>query len=661
MTLTHPLGFFGSEPSGGNATVFPSRDAYAVFDGVNDYVSIPSNSVINALTNTMSFAFWINPKSFLADSRLIERGIIGSVNQFTIMFNSATGRLRATIDGQTLTVDVANSLIVGEWSFVVYTYDGTTARFYINGSEVKSAVQSIDITGGTGNIYISKSHVAGNYVNAYMRDVRIYNDALTADEVTYLYTRGESGADPTNDNLVGHWKFDDGEGSLIADSSGNGNDGQAHNITEPAFWDKYATFDGVDDYVDLGADSYLAPSSFSVSLWFKMNSTPAQYDGLVSKTNGSSWTTGWGIWWNSASQLKAQVYESWTVGPTVTVSNPTQWNHAVLTFDGTTTKLYINGSSGTDRVMASSPSGTANPLRIGHMGTTAYSAGADIRDIRIYNDALTSNEVTYIYTAGESGTDPTETNLVGKWLLNDGEGSVVADSSASGNDGTAIGITEPAFWNQPHANFDGTDDYVGTGVGVESTYDFTTFSISCWVNPSEIGDAQYTKGIVAKETGASSDGFSLGIYNGNWLFWVSGSAIQINTSFAINAWKHLVGIYDGTNIKLYLNGVQIGATTAATLVNNNDELTIGRWIREGNTDRYFFGKVSNVLIYNDALTASEITYLATAGEQGTDPGTANLVGRWKLGDRYGTNVEDSAGANDGTAINITESTFWIQG
>ena len=158
---------------------------------------------------------------------------------------------------------------------------------------------------------------------------------------------------------------------------------------------------------------------------------------------------------------------------------------------------------------------------------------------------------------------------------------------------------------QAAIEFDGTNDYISTGIQDESKYDLTKFSISAWIKVDN-SDPGFTKAILAKETGGTADGYALGQYNNQWIFWISGNSITSSTGWILGQWKHLVGTYDGTSMKLYLDGVQIGTTIAATMVNNDDEVTIGRWIREGAPERYWDGAIDDIRIYNKALSIEEI-------------------------------------------------------
>jgi hypothetical protein len=142
-----------------------------------------------------------------------------------------------------------------------------------------------------------------------------------------------------------------------------------------------------------------------------------------------------------------------------------------------------------------------------------------------------------------------------------------------------------------------------------------------------------------------------------------------HTFYLDNKWHHIVCVIGSNFNKIYIDGVEEAVTylagsatsTGFMDVNNIDVMYIGRRELTGFASHYSKGGIADVRVYSDALTADEVTYIYTAGRLGTDPGTANLVGQWKLDDLYGTNVKDYAGVNDGTATNITESTFWAQG
>ena len=76
-------------------------------------------------------------------------------------------------------------------------------------------------------------------------------------------------------DLVGYWKFEEGSGTIVADSSGYGNNGNTYG---PSWVDgkigKALNFDGNDDYVDFGNSNSLNTTSITVSFWLNLASDP---------------------------------------------------------------------------------------------------------------------------------------------------------------------------------------------------------------------------------------------------------------------------------------------------------------------------------------------------------------------------------------------------
>ena len=78
---------------------------------------------------------------------------------------------------------------------------------------------------------------------------------------------------------------------------------------------------------------------------------------------------------------------------------------------------------------------------------------------------------------------------------------------------------------------------------------------------------------------------------------------------ALNAWTHLAATYDGTTLRLYVNGIQVGTrASTGSMTTSSNALRIG-----GNTiwGEYFTGLIDDIRIHNRALTATEIQELMT--------------------------------------------------
>ena len=126
-------------------------------------------------------------------------------------------------------------------------------------------------------------------------------------------------------------------------------------------------------------------------------------------------------------------------------------------------------------------------------------------------------------------------------------------------------------------------------------------------------------------------------------------------------WIHLVGTYDGSSsasgIKIYLNGTRVDDTdftigTYVAMSNGTAPIQIGRRLTN-----YMNGKVSNISIFNNELTSTEVLKLYANGvPQDLSSFTPAPVAWWTLGSNSffnGTNFicKDLIGSNDGTSVN----------
>jgi hypothetical protein len=163
------------------------------FDGINDYVTIPDSASLSSLegSNQATISYWIKRNS-TATMGVVSR--IDSGRIFTI-YSDANFSVRVEwrfggsgTGGTTLDhAGVSSSLIpVGTWHHVVIIYNNPTSYVYVDG-------QLISIRTGTGgalNTDVSGPLLLGKYSSLYLNgsidDVRIYNRALTVDEIGTL-------------------------------------------------------------------------------------------------------------------------------------------------------------------------------------------------------------------------------------------------------------------------------------------------------------------------------------------------------------------------------------------------------------------------------------------------------------------------------------------
>ena len=189
-----------------------------------------------------------------------------------------------------------------------------------------------------------------------------------------------------------------------------------------------------------------------------------------------------------------------------------------------------------------------------------------------------------------------------------GSGNTVYDLSGSGN--TSALTNGPTYLSSNLGAFvlDGSNDYilVNSQANILSKTAYTKIAFIYISNFSTVNNI-------------ISGGFS-----GQHAFWMFGTdklnaghngawnTVVGATSLSLNTWYFAAVTYsDSTGWKLYLNGREDGTSATTTTFTGNQEIVIGAYSSSNN----FTGRISNIQVYNRALTATEIfqNYHATKG------------------------------------------------
>jgi hypothetical protein len=209
--------------------------------------------------------------------------------------------------------------------------------------------------------------------------------------------------------------------------------------------------------------------------------------------------------------------------------------------------------------------------------------------------------------------------LVGHWKMDEGTGAVARDSSGWGNDANLIGT--PTWSPSPKGlavNFDGFTSYgvVSDQWALDPT---TSLTLAAWIRPQ----AQGSLDIISRATAGTLDGYALSLTPSNAstnprtvVMQVneasSGNTYRVNstTQYPTNGstWMHVAATYDGTAMRMYINGVEerseLGPPSiAANLIN----VGLGS---QSDGARKFRGHLDDVRIYRRALSPTEIGELA---------------------------------------------------
>ncbi|MBI2024268.1 LamG domain-containing protein, partial [Candidatus Giovannonibacteria bacterium] len=249
---------------------------------------------------------------------------------------------------------------------------------------------------------------------------------LISAQKSFEYEFAEAQTAPTT-GLVAHWKFDEGSGTTALDSSGNNNTGT---LTNGPLWTTgkiggALNFDGVNDYVrvnDPGAGSVLdLPGNFTISAWAKFDAfpdvSPGKYPRIVQKGfaagDSGTWSLAIDTGGTPDNVVSLAVNGNGFFARGGTSLSINTWYHIVATKNGATATIFINGVQ--DGSVGTFPSGNidSNNAAMDFGKSTGNSDGAMdglIDDVRIYNRALSAQEISDIYNAGSATTQtPSQT------------------------------------------------------------------------------------------------------------------------------------------------------------------------------------------------------------------------------------------------------------
>jgi hypothetical protein len=154
------------------------------FNGTNSWVTVPDANSLD-LTNAMTLEAWVRPSALDGYRTALLKETTGNL-VYGMYAASAFGgssvmRPSAWINVTGLGPTVA--LPVNGWSHIATTYDRTTWRFYVNGTQVASKAMTTAIPVSAGPLRIGGNSIWSEWFAGLIDDVRVYNRALTATEI----------------------------------------------------------------------------------------------------------------------------------------------------------------------------------------------------------------------------------------------------------------------------------------------------------------------------------------------------------------------------------------------------------------------------------------------------------------------------------------------
>ncbi len=253
--------------------------------------------------------------------------------------------------------------------------------------------------------------------------------------------------------------------------------------------------------------------------------------------------------------------------------------------DGTTLTYAWNFGDGSAVSTAANPSHT-------YSSSGVYSAVLTVSD---GTNNVSATPIAISVANGASG-------LVAAYGFEEGSGTTLNDLSGNGNTGTATGATWTTGEFGNALSFNGSSSMVS--INDAASLDLTSgMTLEAWVYPTSLSSTW--SDVIFK----SGDVYFLMGSTPTSQFPDVGGSFTANNSYgtaalAINTWSHLAGTYDGTTLKLYLNGNLVSSVSVSgTIPTSTGALSIGG---DSGSGQYWTGKIDEVRVYNRALSATEV-------------------------------------------------------
>ena len=321
------------------------------------------------------------------------------------------------------------------------------------------------------------------------------------------------------------------------------------------------------------------------------------------------------------------------------VPNTDQTNFPLL-FSGTYSDLAttsnggaVTSSNGYDIIFASDPYGT-NILPF-EQESYNPTTGAVIYWVQVPTLSHTSDTVIYLFYGNSSiTTDQSnkngvwDSNFLGVWHVDETSGQQ-QDSTTNGNNSTAVSVTAEGSATGEVGGSDQFNTSRPDHVDLPNIALSSAFTLEAWIYPTAYVDVAR---IVAKA------------YSSNTAPWVdydlamdtaasqkidvgfdqNGTSVGLtsNTTVPLNQWTHVVGTYDGSNLRLFLNGASDSTAAASGSV-----ATVSQTTEIGYNNVYgpqsFTGKIDEVRI---SATARSADWIATEYNNQSSPATFYSTG-----------------------------------
>lgn len=559
----------------------PTIAASVLFNGSNQYLSIPNTSTMQMGTSDYTVEAWIYPTANgqANTSQIFAQSAAGVSSQFIVGLTSANkivNYIEYAAGGGSAgpVITSATSITLNKWTHIATARVSGVTRIFINGVLDASASDAGGYRVVSHNFSIGSQNGAGStFFTGYISNLRVikgtglYASNFTPPTATLTAV--------TNTSLLTC------HDTTIRDASTNNftitnNNTATVSTVSPFPVLRSVSFNGSNQYLSIANNAAFnfGTGSFTIEWWQYLNSAFAGSTGIPIGQKTSDGTNGWQIYRNTSVNTD-KISVRFSGGDYVTTVTPSSqvWEHWALVRDNSSTLTwYRNGTAcGTYSNVTSNISDSAN-MNIGYAQTWGYTAASSsISNFRILKG-------TALYTASFTPAGPL-TAITSCSLLTCND-QTIRDASVNNftitNNNTATVSTVTPFtavlpssmkFKKTSASrigrsvlFDGTNQYLS--VANTGLFGSGNWTFECWIN-APVG--QTDKPIIETRNSAggagSSTGFTVTMITPTEIRLWSGSERIRATANYVNQWLHIAVVKNNTTTTMYFNGVSVGTTT----------------------------------------------------------------------------------------------------
>ncbi|MEN3314727.1 MAG: hypothetical protein V7605_961 [Acidimicrobiaceae bacterium] len=513
---------------------------------------------------------------------------------------------------------------------IVWYVDGVERNRFTDASAITAKPQYLLLNLAVGGTWPGSPDASTSFPSDYLVDyVRVWDHFGTPATPTPPPASGYA-AVVAGDGPVSHWRLGEASGSTATDSFGtnpgtylNGVSLGATSLLTADTTNPAASFDGVNDSVAVQSSAGLSPTAaVTVEAWVRPSAVPTAGNFASVVTKAESYALQF-----NGPQLEFTTMQSGTrrrvQAPAGAVVAGRTY-HVVGTYDGTTQRLFVNGAQVASGAFSGPLSANTNRVVIGSWDTASEFLSGSVDEVAVYAGALTPAQVANHFNQGSATATPPpppppppapayRATVVGDapvayWRLGETSGTSAIDTVGANTgiyrNGVAVGAASLTSDTADRAaSFDGVNDSVAvpSSAGLSPTGAVT---VEAWVRPSAVPAAGSFASIVTK-----AESYALQFNGPRLEFTTMAGGTRRRVQAAAGAvvagqTYHVVGTFDGTTQRLFVNGAQVAtATFSGAMSVNANRVVLGSW---DTASEFLNGTIDDAAVYNKVLTATQV-------------------------------------------------------